>query len=278
MALKKLVAGNWKMHGLSSDLDEIRAIADGVARNIRPSTSRLCLPAILIERAVARRPRLSRSAAQDVHHAENGAHTGCISALHAARCRREPDDRRPFASGARRSAKATPKSRPRPRRRLRAASTSSCASARASRSAKPGRRSRPSSPSSTASLPGQVDEAAELAIAYEPIWAIGTGKVPTVDEIGEMHAALRGRWSQRFGDAGEQMRILYGGSVKASNAAEIFASPMSTARWSAAQASRPPISSRSSPPRQLPSLEGRAPVAKSPPTHFPESPPCSPSC
>jgi len=75
------------------------------------------------------------------------------------------------------------------------------------------------------SLPGAVADGTELAIAYEPIWAIGTGKVPTTAEIGEMHSALRELLSQRFGGAGEGMRILYGGSVKASNAAEIFTVP-----------------------------------------------------
>ncbi|HEV2043766.1 MAG TPA: triose-phosphate isomerase, partial [Sphingomicrobium sp.] len=55
------------------------------------------------------------------------------------------------------------------------------------------------------------------------IWAIGTGKVPSVDDIAAMHAALRTRLVECFGDAGAGVRILYGGSVKASNAAEIFA-------------------------------------------------------
>jgi len=73
------------------------------------------------------------------------------------------------------------------------------------------------------SLPGSVDCEAELAIAYEPIWAIGTGKIPTRDEIAEMHAALRRQLVSRYGVPGEQVRILYGGSVKASNAQEIFA-------------------------------------------------------
>jgi triosephosphate isomerase len=62
-------------------------------------------------------------------------------------------------------------------------------------------------------------------VAYEPIWAIGTGKVPSTGDIGEMHAALRGRLVAAFGEAGQGVRILYGGSVKASNAAEIFAVP-----------------------------------------------------
>jgi triosephosphate isomerase len=71
------------------------------------------------------------------------------------------------------------------------------------------------------SLPGLNGEA-ELAIAYEPIWAIGTGKVPANREIAEMHSAIRKRLVDRYGSAGESVRILYGGSVKPSNANEIF--------------------------------------------------------
>ena len=73
-----------------------------------------------------------------------------------------------------------------------------------------------------ASLPGTLGQAG-LAIAYEPIWAIGTGKVPTMGEIGEMHAAIRRTLEKRY--VGSEIRILYGGSVKGSNAAEIFAVP-----------------------------------------------------
>jgi triosephosphate isomerase len=63
---------------------------------------------------------------------------------------------------------------------------------------------------------------ARFAIAYEPIWAIGTGKVASPSDIGEMHAALRKRLVAAYGDAGNGVRILYGGSVNPSNAAEIF--------------------------------------------------------
>jgi triosephosphate isomerase len=72
------------------------------------------------------------------------------------------------------------------------------------------------------SLPDSLEGEAELALAYEPIWAIGTGKIPTMPDIAEMHAAIRAKLRERFGAAGEHVRILYGGSVKASNAAEIF--------------------------------------------------------
>jgi triosephosphate isomerase len=73
------------------------------------------------------------------------------------------------------------------------------------------------------SLPAGLEGEAELAIAYEPIWAIGTGMIPTMPDIAVMHAAIREKLRERFGAAGDQVRILYGGSVKASNASEIFA-------------------------------------------------------
>ena len=73
------------------------------------------------------------------------------------------------------------------------------------------------------SLPAALNGEAELAIAYEPIWAIGTGKIPTSGEIAEMHTAIRASVGNLYGADGAQVRILYGGSVKASNADEIFA-------------------------------------------------------
>jgi triosephosphate isomerase (TIM) len=65
--------------------------------------------------------------------------------------------------------------------------------------------------------------AANLVVAYEPVWAIGTGLTPTPADVGEMHGFIRQRLTARFGTEGEGIRILYGGSVKASNAAELMA-------------------------------------------------------
>jgi triosephosphate isomerase len=77
-------------------------------------------------------------------------------------------------------------------------------------------------------LAGSVPAAASpqtTVIAYEPVWAIGTGRTPTLPEIAEVHADIRARLSTRFGAAASGFRLVYGGSVKPSNAAEIFALP-----------------------------------------------------
>jgi triosephosphate isomerase len=77
-------------------------------------------------------------------------------------------------------------------------------------------------------LAGSVPDgatAANTVIAYEPVWAIGTGLVPTLDQIAQVHAFIRAGLTARFGSEGAGMRILYGGSVKPSNAAEIFGVP-----------------------------------------------------
>jgi triosephosphate isomerase len=222
MALKKLVAGNWKMHGLSSDLEEVRRIA-AQSRDYPQADVALCVPAILIERAARAVPGFAIGA-QDVHYAEKGAHTGNISAAmlldagatltivgHSERrdAQRESDEEV----------------------KSKAAAAMSCGLGvilcvgESLEVRERGGAVDNVVAQLDASLPDRIEGEAELAIAYEPIWAIGTGKVPTAAEIGEMHAAIRQRLVDRFGLAGAQVRILYGGSVKASNAGEIFAVP-----------------------------------------------------
>jgi len=219
MELRKLVAGNWKMHGLASDIDEIRGIA-AASRQYAGVDVALCLPAVLIERAVRAVPDFPIGA-QDVHQAEFGAHTGSVSArmLHDAGASLTI-----VGHSERREAQRESD----PEVRAKAEAALSCdlgvilcvGESEEVRAA--GRAVQTVRAQLEASLPGQVDDAARLAIAYEPIWAIGTGKVPTTTEIGEMHAALRGCLRRAFGEAGARIRILYGGSVKPSNAAEIF--------------------------------------------------------
>lgn len=212
------------MHGLAADLAEVRAIAEG-ARAFPNVDVALCLPAILIERAARSVPGFPIGA-QDVHFAEKGAHTGNISAamLHDAgasltivghserrEAQRESDEEVRLKAEAglvaglsvilcvgesldvREAGKAL-----------------STVQAQLDASLPHGERA-------AAGVP------ARLAIAYEPIWAIGTGKVASPSDISEMHDALRERLVAAYGDAGNEMRILYGGSVNATNAAEIFA-------------------------------------------------------
>jgi len=220
MALKKLVAGNWKMHGLSSDIGEIQAIAEA-SRQYPQVDVALCVPTILIERAARAVPGFPIGG-QDVHHAEKGAHTGCVSA-HMMR------DAGAALTIVGHSERREAQRESNEEVRAKAEAALSCGlgvilcvgetlevreagDAVASVEAQ-----------LDASLPRTLAGEADCAIAYEPIWAIGSGKVPTAAEIGEMHAALRRRLIAAYDDSGGDVRILYGGSVKASNAAEIFA-------------------------------------------------------
>ena len=217
--LRKLVAGNWKMHGLSRDLDEIRQIADQ-SRAYPAVDVALCVPAILIERAARAVPGFAIGG-QDVHYAEKGAHTGCESAVmlldagasltivgHSERreAQRETDQL------VKEKAQAA----------LAAGLGVILCIGESLEVRERGAAVQTVLAQLDGSLPDSIGGEAELAIAYEPIWAIGTGKVPTVSEIAEMHAAIRRRLEDRFGADGRKVRILYGGSVKPSNAAEIF--------------------------------------------------------
>lgn len=75
------------------------------------------------------------------------------------------------------------------------------------------------------SLPRGEDVAGRLSVAYEPVWAIGSGRVPSVADVGAMHRAIRAKLKAIYGEAGAEVRILYGGSVKADNAAELLSAP-----------------------------------------------------
>lgn len=220
MALKKLVAGNWKMHGISSDISEIDRIA-AESRRYPLVDVALCVPSILIERAARAVPGFAIGA-QDVHQAEKGAHTGCISVqmlidAGAALTIVGHSERREAQRESDAEVKAKAEAALAGGLRVilcvgellevrdQGAAVSTVLS------------------QLDGSIPERLSDEASLAIAYEPIWAIGTGKIPTSGEIGEMHAAIRERLAERYGEAGEGVRILYGGSVKPSNADEIFA-------------------------------------------------------
>ena len=213
------------MHGTGADLAEIAAIAGGAGRHGEVDVA-LCLPATLIERA-------SRQAAgfaiggQDVHQAEKGAHTGCVS---AAMLRDAGASLTIVGHSERREAQGETDADVRAKAEFALASGldvilcigESLEVREQGRAIEVVDAQLDSSlPRGSAGQPG----APGLSIAYEPIWAIGTGRVPSIADIAEMHAALRARLVKEYGERGGNMRILYGGSVKAANAAEIFAVP-----------------------------------------------------
>jgi triosephosphate isomerase len=217
---RKIAAGNWKMNGLLADLDQISALSANHQGAI--SEILMCPPAPLIPAAVAEtRGGPVAIGAQDCHANLSGAHTGDISAsllneLGATYTILGHSERRVDygETDAQVQAKLT---------------TALAANLRAilcvgeSLSDREAERTLDViAEQLMGSIPDQI-ESQNLVIAYEPIWAIGTGLIPTLAQIEEVHSFIRTQMSDRFGPGfAKNIRILYGGSVKPSNAAEIF--------------------------------------------------------
>ena len=219
MARRKLVAGNWKMHGISADLAAITSIS--LAAETAGADVALCVPATLIERAVRAAPGFAIGG-QDVHQSEKGAHTGCISAAMlldaGARLTIVGHSERREAQG---ESDADVKGKAEAALAAGLSVILCVGESDAVREA--GSAVEIVSAQLDASLPGGISDPLRFSVAYEPIWAIGTGKVAGIEDIGEMHAALRARLVETYGEKGQGVRILYGGSVKPDNAAAIFA-------------------------------------------------------
>ncbi|WP_187336230.1 triose-phosphate isomerase [Novosphingopyxis iocasae] len=216
---RKFIAGNWKMHGLGSSVSEIGPIA-AAADALDGVDVALCVPATLIHRAAKAAPTLSIGA-QDCHQEDAGAHTGCISAAMLAEVGASltivgHSERRQDQHESDADIKAKAEA-------ARAAGLSvilCCGETEAERDA--GQAVSRVTDQIAASMP---DGAAAdwLTIAYEPIWAIGTGRVPGTDDVAEMHSAIRAKLRDLIGDEAEGIRILYGGSMNGGNAAELLA-------------------------------------------------------
>lgn len=213
---RKLVAGNWKMHGLKADLGEIRAIAAAVPAEIDAA---LCVPFTLIAGAAEAAGALPIGA-QDVHEAEKGAHTGCISAAMlldsgasltiVGHSERRADQ---HETDAQVKAKAEAAHKAGLRVILCIGETLDERDA--------GRAEEVVTGQVAASLP-QGASADWLALAYEPVWAIGTGRTPTEADVAAMHGAIRAKLRALVGGEAERLRILYGGSVNGANAASLL--------------------------------------------------------
>ncbi|MEQ8600354.1 MAG: triose-phosphate isomerase [Devosia sp.] len=218
-----LIAGNWKMNGLTHSLDELSELARLLTTGESPrALVVVCPPATLLASVAAQGASSGIIAGgQDCHQEPHGAHTGDISASmladagaqyvivgHSERRTNhgETDDT------VRAKAEAAIGSGLKPiicvgetEAQRDAAEAESVVSAQLA-----------------ASIPDAAEQH-EVVVAYEPVWAIGTGRTPTLDEIDEMHNAIRARLVDRFGlSKGESIRILYGGSLKPQNAREIL--------------------------------------------------------
>jgi len=220
---QKLAAGNWKMHGTRESLAEIRAL---VAAHPDPSVEVLiCPPATLLARmdeTIGQSP--IRTGGQDCHTGVSGAHTGDISAKMLE------------------DAGATHVILGHSERRADHGETDALVRAKAEAAHAAGliaiicvgetlaqRDAGQTLDLVADQLAGSLPDGAtgrNTVVAYEPVWAIGTGRTPTDDQIAEVHGHMRDRLRDRFGGAeAERFRLLYGGSVKPANAAEIFAIP-----------------------------------------------------
>ncbi len=216
---RKLAAGNWKMNGTPASLDEVAALA---AAHPAPTCEVLiCPPATLIAAMAARAaggPVMVGG--QDCHAAAQGAHTGDIAATMlrdagASHVILGHSERR--ADHGEDDAKVRAKTRAAHAAGL--VAIVCVGETEADRDA--GRTLAVVGAQLLGSLPEDAT-AADTVIAYEPVWAIGTGRTPTLAQIGEVHDFLRAELAARFAD-GAGFRLLYGGSVKPANAAEIFA-------------------------------------------------------
>ncbi|MGQ0559608.1 MAG: triose-phosphate isomerase [Sphingosinicella sp.] len=216
---RKLVVGNWKMNGSLAQLAELQAIGEA-AREAPGVDVAVCPPFTLIAPAVTRSAGMAIGA-QDCHAAEEGAHTGSISAAMI----KEAGGRLAIVGHSERRAEQQESDaavRAKAISALRQGLIAIVCVGESDDDRRAGRQVERVQGQLAASLPDSWEDG-ELVIAYEPIWAIGTGKVATPADILAMHQAIRAALSARYGDLGGRIRLLYGGSVKPDNVAAIFA-------------------------------------------------------
>lgn len=220
---RPLVAGNWKMNGLRSGIAEARAVSDGLtSRALASSVDVLICPPATLVMVLAEILKGSPVSvgAQDCHWAAAGAHTGDVSAeiladagataIIVGHSERRADHGETDAA-VRRKQDAV----------HRAGLTAIVCIGETKGQRLAGQTLDVVVRQLGASL-SAASTSANTVVAYEPVWAIGTGLTPTADDVAEVHAAIRAKLVQRFGPDGAAIRILYGGSVKPQNAKELM--------------------------------------------------------
>ncbi|MBO0716364.1 MAG: triose-phosphate isomerase [Rhizobiales bacterium] len=218
MARRPLVAANWKMNGLKASIAELDKIIAG-ARALAAVDLVVCPPATLIASFAAKAQGTAVIiGGQDCHAEAAGAYTGDISAemlrdAGAAAVIVGHSERRCYHC----ETDAAVRAKAIAARRAGLLAIICIGETRAERDA--GHTRDVLRRQLDGSLP---DDEEGIAIAYEPVWAIGTGLTPTRDDIGQTHAFIRGRLSSRFAETGRNVRVLYGGSVKPANARDLL--------------------------------------------------------
>jgi triosephosphate isomerase len=221
MAERPYIVGNWKMNGMRSMLSEARAI-DRASQRLMKVEVALAPPFTLIH-AVHKEVQQIGVGAQDCHPAEDGAYTGDVSSAMVLDAGAKfvilgHSERRQNHAESDTLVKSKADAALNNGLRI----ILCCGESEETRDS--GKAEKFVTAQLQASLPDKVDNAAEmLTVAYEPVWAIGTGRTPTVDDIGVMHVAIRALLVSLYGEeAGSGVRILYGGSVKPDNALELL--------------------------------------------------------
>ncbi|PWW03706.1 triosephosphate isomerase [Hoeflea marina] len=221
--VRPLVAGNWKMNGQRSELDQIRAIAQGVDSGLGESIDALiCPPLTLLYVATALTEDSALDiGAQDCHDQVAGAFTGDVSAAMIADCLATHvivghSERRTLHGESDAMVRAKAEAA------LAAHLVAIVCIGETGAERESGDTLAVLGRQLEASLPDAAT-AAGTVIAYEPVWAIGTGLTPTPADIAEAHQFIRDTVVRRFGGEGAAMRLLYGGSVKPDNAAALMA-------------------------------------------------------
>ncbi|NSY37112.1 triose-phosphate isomerase [Leisingera sp. ANG59] len=218
---RKLAAGNWKMNGTGENLAELAVLAE--SHGAPAADILICPPATLLSRAAdTARGSVVAIGGQDCHAKPDGAHTGDLSAAMlkdagASAVILGHSERR--ADHGESDAQVCAKAEAAIGEGLTAVIC--IGETLAEREA--GDTLKVAGTQLAGSVPASAT-GANTVIAYEPVWAIGTGKVPTLEQIAEVHDFLRAELTARFGaETADSIRLLYGGSVKPSNASEIFA-------------------------------------------------------
>ena len=221
MANRKYIVGNWKMNGLRAQLSNIADIA-AIAANHEGVDVGICPPVTLIAAAAQANPGFVIGA-QDCHFAESGAHTGCLS---AAMLKEAGAGYSIIGHSERRADQQEGDSEVKAKgEALRAVGMGAILCVGETEEERDaGQAIEIVTVQLARSFPAGAS-ADWLTIAYEPVWAIGTGRVPDASDVAEMHAEIRKKLGELMGQGSDDVRILYGGSMNGSNAAELLAVP-----------------------------------------------------